>query len=177
MVRQDWPARVCAMPASANRISNDVRAREETTSGEVVVLAKGDVTDKNRRSRLKGKDVVVRYIHLPPSHSNRRTTHSRRIHTHDDSGARKEKEEVEIGYYVVQFSSPWCTYTSLPLTPTEGQPMYTPNMEGSTHTTILTHNNGGPHSPHASPVSTQPTKWRAESRAQKRLPGASCLVY
>ena len=37
-----WLGASCAMPASAN----DVRAREETTSGAVVVLAKGDVTDR-----------------------------------------------------------------------------------------------------------------------------------
>ena len=37
------------MPASAN----DVRAREVTTSGAVVVLAKGDVTDRTGDDDLK----------------------------------------------------------------------------------------------------------------------------
>ena len=45
------------MPASAN----DVRAREETTSGAVVVLAKGDVTDRTGDDDFKkrGKDVSL----------------------------------------------------------------------------------------------------------------------
>ena len=37
------------------RCPNDVRAREETTSGAVVVLAKGDVTDRTGDDDLKKK--------------------------------------------------------------------------------------------------------------------------
>ena len=37
------------------RCPNDVRAREETTSGAVVVLAKGDVTDKTGDDDFKKK--------------------------------------------------------------------------------------------------------------------------
>ena len=42
------------------RCPNDVRAREETTSGAVVVLAKGDVTDRTGDDDFKkGKDVSL----------------------------------------------------------------------------------------------------------------------
>ena len=42
------------------RCPNDVRAREETTSGAVVVLAKGDVTDRTGDEDFKkGKDVSL----------------------------------------------------------------------------------------------------------------------
>ena len=43
------------------RCPNDVRAREETTSGAVVVLAKGDVTDRTGDDdfKKKGKDVSL----------------------------------------------------------------------------------------------------------------------
>ena len=37
------------------RCPNDVRAREETTSGAVVVLAKGDVTDRTGDDDFKRK--------------------------------------------------------------------------------------------------------------------------
>ena len=43
------------------RCPNDVRAREEATSGAVVVLAKGDVTDRTGDGdfKKKGKDVSL----------------------------------------------------------------------------------------------------------------------
>ena len=46
------------------RCPNDVRAREETTSGAVVVLAKGDVTDRTGDDdfKRKGKDVSLTLI-------------------------------------------------------------------------------------------------------------------
>ena len=47
------------------RCPNDVRAREETTSGAVVVLAKGDVTDRTGETTLKKRGKSLTNLKTP----------------------------------------------------------------------------------------------------------------